>query len=185
MRQRNSQCLWGKEETIAKYVAAQSKTPHEQQFVLDEEQKNTHPTLPKVVHEFCETPLHSWCNNLDGPFFLKSCRSSCSSPKSQFKLFLPHVTANISHLTSLFRIRDPQHSWSPVGSCSLATSNFTSRPAAESLCWWGKGKRGKKCGKDFWGSTGTSAGKKGRAKPACSAAGVIWYLWQPIPMNCS
>lgn len=80
-------------------------------------------------------------------FFLKSYRSSCSSPKSQFKLYLPHVTANISHLKSLLRIREPQHLWSPVLSCSLANSKFTSCPAAERLWWWSKGRRG---GKKVW-----------------------------------
>lgn len=37
MRQRNFQWFCGKEETIAKYVAAYSKTPHGQQCILDAE----------------------------------------------------------------------------------------------------------------------------------------------------
>lgn len=37
----------------------------------------------------------------------------------------------------------------------------------------------KKVGKrQCWGSTGTSVSRKGRAKPACSAAGVGWCPWQ-------
>lgn len=58
-----------------------------------------------------------------------------------------NLTANSSHLKSLFRITELQHFWSPVMSCSLANSNFTSHPAAERLCWWSKGRRKKKWGK--------------------------------------
>lgn len=47
--------------------------------------------------------------------------------------------------------------------------------------WVGGAKEGeeKKVGKrQCWGSTGTSVSRKGRAKPACSAAGFGWCPWQ-------